>query len=170
MKAPSGFNARNRSVKTPVSSAGFNWELAPLRLGRRDLESWVLQQGVTGRGTHDSLVVRIPLLVLEVGVAVCAVCCIKFLFPPSDTHTHTHTEHSMRVTGCGVVPRGHAVSVSVSVSAWVTQCDACCHRAWCCSPGTRCRCASTAGTATYSAVRQRRCRLTLFVYSVPVCV
>ena len=29
MKAP-GFNARNRSTKTPVSSAGFNLELAPL--------------------------------------------------------------------------------------------------------------------------------------------
>ena len=27
------FNARNRSRKTPVSSAGFNWELAPLQRG-----------------------------------------------------------------------------------------------------------------------------------------
>ena len=28
------FNARNRSMKTPVSNAGFNWELAPLYQGR----------------------------------------------------------------------------------------------------------------------------------------
>ena len=32
LKAPR-FNARNRSTKTPGSSAGFNWEHAPLRQG-----------------------------------------------------------------------------------------------------------------------------------------
>ena len=32
LKAPR-FNARNCSTKTPVSSAGFNWELAPLQHG-----------------------------------------------------------------------------------------------------------------------------------------
>ena len=46
LKAPR-FNARNHSMKTPVSSDGFNWELAPLHrgehLGRRGGgrgESW----------------------------------------------------------------------------------------------------------------------------------
>ena len=54
------FNARNRSTKTPVSSAGFNYELAPLQRGRHGEGAELLRgdEEQEGRSAQPALIGR----------------------------------------------------------------------------------------------------------------
>ena len=77
-----GFNARNRSTKNQVSSAGFNLELAPLHLG-------VCEPRASGDRSADlsriksftmtqKFILRLPIANIIVGIG-----CTPIKFPPS---------------------------------------------------------------------------------------